>query len=173
MLDCSDVQALDLLSSDKAPTLRLRRVQSMQYSNEHDRAGQSKPLAHRNPLPVAGYKDEMDDVVDALWWPEAPPGGNVERATEKIRVLQGELHLQSSLYPTTHLGHFSIKVSEFYHRAFTTKCDLLPAVYCGPVPAEHCRFHTRRRSQGFSAGRACRNRNGVCRGTSTDHVFYT
>ena len=112
-LECDDAQASDILSSAHAPVLRLRRLLSLQYDNEKSqgRPGRPRTLANREAVHRMPVHDQKDEVVQALWWPETPPGGDIPEAARARRVLQGELHLHSSLYPTTHLGHFKVTVS--------------------------------------------------------------
>ena len=111
-LECADIQALDVLSSAQAPHLRLRRVFHLQYDDNktQNKFGGQGTLAKHERVSTLPIHDQKSDIVEALWWPETPPGGDQQLEAKTTRVLQGEIHLKSSLYPTTHLGDFSITV---------------------------------------------------------------
>ena len=114
-LQCRDTQALDLLASPKATVLRLQRVLSLQYDTAMTIQStvpisqQDFKLAEIKATKTLAFRPEFDRMATAVWWPEMPPGGDTTQNSDS-RVLQGEIHLKSSLFPPSHLGHYKLMV---------------------------------------------------------------
>lgn len=91
IIETSDQQALDLLSSPRAVVVRLQR--RIIYSTE---------LAshHTNKDPVLQTTD--DYPASAVWWPSFDGGG--------YRRLDGEIQLSRYLKPSFAVSHFSLSV---------------------------------------------------------------
>lgn len=98
-MESSDEQALDLLSSPKAITVRLQR--RMVYSSKADRRPQSN-------AETVEWKAAVDYLDTAVWWPA--PGDQ----TNSSRTLNGEFLLSKELKPSAEVLDFSIKVSISY-----------------------------------------------------------
>lgn len=91
-LEGEDQQALDLLSSPKAIVARLRR--HIKYS-------------HRSPETLA-WRNYTSHSQVAVWWPSA------EQSEQRdVRYVNGELHLQADIKPTSAMGSFRIQVCNF------------------------------------------------------------
>ena len=92
-LDGEDQQALDLLSSPKAIVARLRR--RIKYS-------------HISPETLA-WRNYTSHSQVAVWWPSA------EQSEQRdVRYVNGELHLQADIKPTSAMGSFRIEVCNLY-----------------------------------------------------------
>ncbi|KAJ3872795.1 hypothetical protein F5051DRAFT_444863 [Lentinula edodes] len=106
MLSSIDSQALDLLSSRQALTVRLRRKVS--YKRAQNLAEINAPWTSVIPT------EPTVDFVDAVWWQR--PGslnlnetGPLPVTTRLYRELEGEILLPKSLKPTFHISHFGIE----------------------------------------------------------------
>ncbi|KDR70203.1 hypothetical protein GALMADRAFT_76281 [Galerina marginata CBS 339.88] len=85
-LESDDSQLLDLLSSPEAISVRTRR---------HISAHHGKPHGER-PL------HSVDHSQRAVWWRQT------DDQTDRLRVLQGEIHLRPDIVPTSAMGDFSV-----------------------------------------------------------------
>ncbi|KAJ7476019.1 hypothetical protein FB451DRAFT_1397386 [Mycena latifolia] len=105
VVECSDPQTLELLSSPDAPVLRLRR-------NVRYHAGEKAAVP--NKLPVV-WKEELDHSEMATWWPAADR--TLNDSTDAIairafsRMLKGEVHLKPDLITSSSIAHFRIEYS--------------------------------------------------------------
>ena len=114
-IECSDPQALDILSSSKAPQVRLVRTLTMGYDADWGRAGHSTRQINllEDSTATTASGDLVDELTTAVWWePARDRGGTLYAVGGKTRhTLFGEVHLGSSLPPSSSLGHFSVSVS--------------------------------------------------------------
>jgi hypothetical protein len=103
VIESSDEQALDLLSSPRAAVVRLQR--RVTYSTEAE-----TPRTH-----IAGkeYRAAVDYPGTAVFWPGPACNG-------KGRRLDGEIQLSKHLKPSSKLMHFSITVSACHTPFFST-----------------------------------------------------
>ncbi|KAJ3546757.1 hypothetical protein NM688_g5478 [Phlebia brevispora] len=93
-LECTDTQALNMLSTESAPTVRLRR--SIRVDN-------------RDPqVPGSMFMNPNSDtnLDKAVWWPS--PFDSPTDDQSETRILQGEIRLPQSLVPTAHLHHYHV-----------------------------------------------------------------
>lgn len=94
IIECEDLQALDLLSSPEAISVRLsRNVTCQEY-------GGRKPTGQK-------WDDLIEYDESAIWWPAL---SGVPNPGSGQREVQGEIHLKEDLAPSTKIAHFSIKV---------------------------------------------------------------
>ncbi|KAF9048579.1 hypothetical protein BJ165DRAFT_1032607 [Panaeolus papilionaceus] len=96
-LEGSDVQALDILSSPRAPIIRLKRM----VNSRPESPSKNKNLS---------FKVLTNYSHPAVWWSNELPGAQFDRQSTK-RTLQGEIHLKNNLIPTSAVGHFWIEYS--------------------------------------------------------------
>lgn len=94
-LESEDLQALDLLSSPKAVIVKLQRCVKLdkQLYTTVDRLT---------------WCDDFEYFPPAVWWPSSQSEGLGETPT--IRCLQGELHLNADLKPSSSMAFFGIEV---------------------------------------------------------------
>jgi len=95
-LESDDKQVLELLSAPKAIAVRVRR---------HIRWN---PEAHR-PLESKNWRTQVEHSQRAVWWPATDYSG--EDPPERLRMLNGELHLKPAMEPTFEIGNFKIDYS--------------------------------------------------------------
>ena len=98
------------------------------------------PLSELKAVRTVAFRDQVEVVGIAAWWPESPSVGNTDRVTEQSRVLQGEIHLKPTqklqMYPSAHLGHYKLSVSATLFSQMTDlKKYCMSAVSSGTVPA--------------------------------------
>ncbi|KAJ4494744.1 hypothetical protein C8J55DRAFT_497540 [Lentinula edodes] len=105
-LSSIDSQALDLLSSRQALTVRLRR--KVTYKRAQNLAEINAPW--NSVIPT----DPTVEFADAVWW-QRPGSVNLNETgpmpvkTRLYRELEGEILLPKSLKPTFHISHFGIE----------------------------------------------------------------
>ncbi|KAJ3546756.1 hypothetical protein NM688_g5477 [Phlebia brevispora] len=106
-IQCDDPQALDILSSPRSPQIRLNRTLSMGYDADWGRAGHSTRQINlcEDSTATTSSGDLADDLQTAVWW--EPTRDRSERPSNR-HVLCGEVHLSSSLPPSSQLGYFSV-----------------------------------------------------------------
>ncbi|KAJ3830104.1 hypothetical protein EV361DRAFT_923544 [Lentinula raphanica] len=117
-LSSTDSQALDLLSSRQALTVRLRRkIISNRAQN----------LAEYNASWTPGVfsTEPVIDIADAVWWQHpdsedttpsagitmASDAATIQSKTRLYRELEGEILLSRHLKPTFHISHFRVEYS--------------------------------------------------------------
>ncbi|KAJ3987412.1 hypothetical protein F5890DRAFT_1405227 [Lentinula detonsa] len=111
-LSSTDSQALDLLSSDRALAVRLRRKVT---SNRAQNLAEFN--APWNATQGAVSTEPIIDIAGAVWWQR--PGSTSSNETginstmlSKVilyKELEGEILLSKSLKPTFHISHFGIE----------------------------------------------------------------
>ena len=141
---CLDSQALDLLSSPKAPSLFLQRVLSLQYDPESTEvtSWQNMDTSRVEDLRAVAARSLIEDEAIAVWWPDLSFVGD----SSSTRGLQGEIHLKPVTYPSSQLGHFQLSVTSMF------LCDpsttlILHSVHCSVISATCCRFQPIRKCQ--------------------------
>ncbi|KAJ7678978.1 hypothetical protein DFH06DRAFT_502634 [Mycena polygramma] len=105
VIECSDPQALELLTSPEAIVLRLRRSVRFHTGEKAFSDVPSKLV----------WKEELDHSELASWWPAADRALETE-STDTIapafrRMLKGEIHLRPDLIASTSIVHFRIEYS--------------------------------------------------------------
>lgn len=95
-IDCSDVQALDLLAAPEALDVRLRRHISMGLADVSSTSTGASSYAIE-------FEETAEDVKSAVWWPV--------RQGATYRALAGEIHLPRELKPSCCIGKFKLSVS--------------------------------------------------------------
>ncbi|KAI0783254.1 hypothetical protein C8Q75DRAFT_836178 [Abortiporus biennis] len=146
-IQCTDTQALDLLSMPRSIDVRLKRHIS---TNLVDVSNSSNKISTYG----MSFEPIVTDVRSAVWW-AASLGSD-------FRVLSGEVHLPRDLKPTCHIGKFILHVSQvflFYYSlafytfstlAFSPKADdplllqtqqveIVTAFAPGPKPLVYCK----------------------------------
>ncbi|KAJ7761954.1 hypothetical protein DFH07DRAFT_814637, partial [Mycena maculata] len=109
VVECSDPQALELLTSPEAIVLRLRR-------NVRFHTGE-KAATHFGDVPTKlVWKEELEHSELASWWPAADRALETD-STDAIainafrRMLKGEIHLKPDLIQSSAMAHFRIEYS--------------------------------------------------------------
>ncbi|KAF9267952.1 hypothetical protein L218DRAFT_654615 [Marasmius fiardii PR-910] len=104
LFSCTDTQALDFFSAQKAIDVRLRR--QVHYRHEHVRGEINRPAG------MFGFNQKTknkssEDSASAVWWlsPEACPEPERGWIT---RRMHGEISLPTSLKPSFEISHFRI-----------------------------------------------------------------
>lgn len=105
VIESSDEQALDLLSSPRAAVVRLQRRVACSTEAE----------THRTHIAGKGWRAAVDYPGTAVFW----PGPTGDEGTG--RRLDGEIQLSKHLKPSSALMHFSITVSAC-HTPFFNLC---------------------------------------------------
>ena len=111
VVESSDMQVLDLMSSPNVPVIRLMRTMTVGY----DRGGGIRGNAPVQDVgiiklddvdPVGAFKNLAERVQKAGWWPLPV----YDKTVGERRELQGEIHLPANLQATAHLGLFNYYV---------------------------------------------------------------
>ncbi|KDR78970.1 hypothetical protein GALMADRAFT_154856 [Galerina marginata CBS 339.88] len=103
-LESDDQQSLDLLSAPKAISVALKR--RIRY--------------HFNPSKALGMyhlRDTIDYSQPAVWWPSTEGS---EEPLGRFRFLNGELHLQPDMKPTSAMGDFRMEYNVVFFPFDTT-----------------------------------------------------
>ncbi|KAJ7227370.1 hypothetical protein GGX14DRAFT_488992 [Mycena pura] len=90
-LECSDGQALDVLSAPSAPVVTLRRCVRYQNLSTSTKRG-------------ADWAENSEDVCRATLW----PCGGADREAPYSRSLEGEIKLPKDLPSTSSIGRFTV-----------------------------------------------------------------
>ncbi|KDR76940.1 hypothetical protein GALMADRAFT_420148 [Galerina marginata CBS 339.88] len=97
-LESDDKQVLDLLSSPQEISVRVRR--RTRYNAEPHKAFESKV-----------WRDEVDHSQRAVWSHATDYAGG--EPPDRLRMLNGELHLKPEMAPTSAMGNYSVSVRQF------------------------------------------------------------
>lgn len=98
-IETADDQALDLLSSPRAPVVRLQR--DVAYNTESTAIQNCKPESN----------SEVSFESTAVWWSSSEVG---EIDGDGHRRLYGEIQLSKHLQPSSAVLHYSLSVSRFF-----------------------------------------------------------
>ena len=96
LLESQDLEALNLISSPKSIVLRLRRF--IKYHSNDDQT-----LEH------FAWGDAVQESSLATWWPSTEGSADDPNLHTK-RYINGELHLESDITPTSAMAHFRMEV---------------------------------------------------------------
>ncbi|KAL4249714.1 hypothetical protein ABKN59_006124 [Abortiporus biennis] len=103
-IQCSDMQALNLLSTPRSIDIKLRRILSM--------TADSHGLHPAFTVDSVDYQNMASDIETAAWWPSAfgaeDNGDLVNYNGTSRRMLDGEIRLPVGLYPSSQLLSFAI-----------------------------------------------------------------
>ncbi|KAL4249716.1 hypothetical protein ABKN59_006122 [Abortiporus biennis] len=129
----SDIQALDLLAHPRAIDIRLRRTVLLDENSYHD------PIFSFVGI---GSDNISRDEAHAAWWPplahsnDHDEGDNAQRVNvgngEK-RVLDGEIRLDSNLFPSCRMGDFGIFYAIHIHPSSAVAFKLNVSVTSSPA----------------------------------------
>ena len=173
MLSSIDSQALDLLSTRQALTVRLRRKVS--YKRAQNLAEINAPWTSVIPT------EPTVDFADAVWWQR--PGtlnlneiGPLPVKTRLYRELEGEILLPKSLKPTFHISHFGIEVNTNLSRQCSINLTTT-LVFCRDASLRYYwfrSFYTCAEIPQWSNSRTARgDRNNVSQGSTAYLSFST
>ncbi|CAL1710189.1 unnamed protein product [Somion occarium] len=137
-IECSDVQALDLLASPEAMDIRLRRHISMGLADVSS-------ISARAPAYGIEFEETTEEIKSAVWWPT--------RHGTTYRALDGEIHLPRELKPSCCIGRFRLSYtidvyplkavafipdSEDARPLASQVVDMVTAYAPGPRPRVYC-----------------------------------
>jgi len=135
-IQSSDAQALDLLATPNSIAVRLtRRVQ------HYKDASQAQSAVSNG---TEGLLESITVVEKAVWWVPANASAESDAQQGKTRHLEGEIHLEKDLQPSSNFLLFKVSVSDHLspNPQFPDKITSMP-LSCSRSTAQYSNAATR------------------------------